>query len=210
MKIIQITANKNGSRPPMQDWPGAVPPAGYAAFPEKFLPIFYPADKRCAGFVDITVMADSTVTSCTWNEEAYQAYIASLPEPDDPIIALKAQRTADSKTALAEYLASHPLMWTDGKPYSVTEEKQSLLMGNIAAYQIEVQSDPDAVVTWNASGEECVPWEFTELCALAVAIKNYVKPLVSYQQAVEIAINSCETVEDVEAIVIDYSTVYNA
>ena len=55
MKIIKIAASENGSRPPLQDWPGAVPPAGYAAFPEKFLPVFYPADKQCAGFVDITV-----------------------------------------------------------------------------------------------------------------------------------------------------------
>ena len=83
MKIIKIADSENGSRPPLQDWPGAVPPSGYAAFPEAFLPLFYPADKQCAGFVDITVEGD-TVTACTWNEEAYQAYLSGLPEPEEP------------------------------------------------------------------------------------------------------------------------------
>lgn len=81
MKIIKIAASENGSRPPLQDWPRAVPPAGYAAFPEKFLPVFYQADKQCAGFVDITV-EDGAVTECTWNDEAYQEYLAGLPEPE--------------------------------------------------------------------------------------------------------------------------------
>lgn len=83
MKIIKIAASENGSRPPLQDLPRAVLPSGYAAFPEKFLSVFYQADKQCAGFVDITVEGD-TVTACTWNEEAYQAYLASLPEPEEP------------------------------------------------------------------------------------------------------------------------------
>lgn len=127
---------------------------------------------------------------------------------EDPLPTQKAGKIAESKAALAEYLAGHPLTWTDGKAYSVTEEKQSLLMGNIAAYQIEVQSNPEAVVTWNATGEVCVPWDINELCALAVAIKNYVKPLVSYQQAVEVSINDCETLEALEAVTVDYASVH--
>ena len=83
MKIIKIAVSENGSRPPLQDFQGAELPAGYAAFPEKFLPIFYPADKQCAGFVGITV-EEGAVTECTWNEDAYQAYLAGLPEPEEP------------------------------------------------------------------------------------------------------------------------------
>lgn len=81
MKIIQITANENGARPPLQNWNSSTPPIGYAFLPDEFVHVFYPQDKQCAGFVDITVEGD-TVTACTWNEEAYQAYIASLPEPE--------------------------------------------------------------------------------------------------------------------------------
>lgn len=127
-------------------------------------------------------------------------------EPVTPTLAeVQDQRIAESKTKLAEYLASHPLTWTDGKQYSVTEDKQALLTGNLAAYQLAVtlgQENPE--LTWNATGEECTVWTFENLAMLAIAIKAYVKPLVAYQQKTEIEIRACTTVEDVEAITIDY------
>ena len=113
----------------------------------------------------------------------------------------------ESKVELATFLANNPIKWKDGKYYSVTQEKQSQLTSIIATYQIEVQSNPSAVITWNSTGEECVEWDITELCALAVAIKNYVKPLVTYQQEKEIEINNAKSVAEVDAVVIDYSTV---
>ncbi|MDY3690835.1 MAG: hypothetical protein SO072_02575 [Dysosmobacter sp.] len=124
--------------------------------------------------------------------------------------AVKDACVAASKTALADYLADHPLTWTDGKRYSVTEEKQSLLMGNLAAYQLEVQGNPAAEITWNATGEPCTVWEYADLCALAVAIKAYVKPLVAYQQAKEMEIMACETAEDVGAVTLDYGSAADA
>ena len=119
----------------------------------------------------------------------------------------RAELISDSKAALATYLAAHPLTWVDGKTYNVTEDKQALLMGNIAAYQIEVQSNPAAVVTWNASGEECAVWDIGQLCALAVAIKNYVKPLVAAQQAYEVAVMSAATDADANAVQLAYGEV---
>lgn len=116
----------------------------------------------------------------------------------------KAQRITYSKTALAKYLASNPLTWTDGKQYSVTEDKQALLTGNIAAYQLAVTLGQSPDLTWNATSEECTVWTFENLAALAVAIKAYVKPLVAYQQAAEVAINACATAEEVEAVAVDY------
>jgi hypothetical protein len=58
-------------------------PDGYAEFPEEFMPVFYPSDKRFAGFVDI-VVENGVVTACAWNEEAYQAYCADHPEEPEP------------------------------------------------------------------------------------------------------------------------------
>ena len=93
MKIIPIHCD--GKCYSMQDWVGNVPPDGWAEFPEKFVPIFYPSDKQAAGFIDITV-ENGVVTSCVWNDEAYQAYISSLPEPEpDP-----AHTTEDRVAAL--------------------------------------------------------------------------------------------------------------
>lgn len=144
-----------------------------------------------------------------WTEGATDEEIA-VWETENPgkgltLADVQDQRIAESKTALAEYLEFHPLTWTDGKQYSVTEDKQALLTGNLAAYQLAVtlgQTNPE--LTWNATGEECTVWTFENLAMLAIAIKAYVKPLVAYQQKTEIAIRACTTVEDVEAVAIDY------
>lgn len=134
-----------------------------------------------------------------------------VPEPVVPDVnVVKSLRIAESKTVLAKYLAAHPLTWTDGKQYSVTEDKQALLTGNIAAYQLAVTLGKTAELTWNATGEECTVWTFEALAALAIAIKAYVKPLVAYQQAAEVAINACTTVEAVAAVPLDYGSVGNA
>ena len=117
------------------------------------------------------------------------------------------KRIKKSKEDLAIYLENNPLTWIDGKQYAVTQEKQNILMGNIAAYQIEVQMNPDAELTWNGTGEECTPWTIENLSVLAVAIKNYVKPLVSYQQAKEVELMNCSTSQEVYDVVIDYNEV---
>ena len=79
MNIIQINANENGGRPPMQSWNGA-PPAGYALVPDTLdTSAFY----DCMGFVTLE-LDGSTVTAMTGNQEALDAYKASLPEPVEP------------------------------------------------------------------------------------------------------------------------------
>jgi hypothetical protein len=81
MYIIQIEANEIGSRPPLQEWHNATAPEGFALCPDEFFDVFYSTSP--AGFVNITVEGD-TVTEMTVNQEALDAYIASLPEPSDP------------------------------------------------------------------------------------------------------------------------------
>ena len=79
MNIIQINANENGGRPPMQSWHGA-PPAGYALVPDTLdASAFY----EFMGFVTLE-LDGSTVTAMTGNQEALDAYKASLPEPVEP------------------------------------------------------------------------------------------------------------------------------
>ena len=79
MNIIQINANENGGRPPMQSWNGA-PPAGYAIVPDT-LDVF--AFYDFMGFVTLE-LDGGTVTAMTGNQEALDAYKASLPEPVEP------------------------------------------------------------------------------------------------------------------------------
>ena len=127
---------------------------------------------------------------------------------DDSLVKESAQfKIAESKTALSEYLASHPLQWTDGKYYSVTSDKQSLLTSNLSLYQLAVSNGQPFKLTWNSTGDECVEWGYEELAALALAIGTYVKPFVAHQQELELDIKACTTMEELDAIEINYDPV---
>lgn len=122
---------------------------------------------------------------------------------DENILDIKKNwRVNQSKIQLQEYLKSHPLQWTDGEFYSITDEKQGQLLATLFAAQVDGQA-PE----WNTTGGVCKEWKLEELSALAVAIKNRVKALVKYQQDMEIAITSAESLEALDAIVVDYNTV---
>lgn len=128
-------------------------------------------------------------------------------EVPDTLPADKAARIAQSKQDLADYLAAYPLTWTDGKSYSVTAEKQSLLTSQIALYQTAQSAGQPYTLRWNPTGGECTEWTIADLSALALAIGAYVQPLVSYQQAKEVEINACTTPEELAAVVVDYAAV---
>lgn len=72
--------------------------SGLIEFPDEFLSEFYKEGKMCAGFVTIE-HDDKTVTSCVWNEEAYQTYISSLPNPIDSVRTQKEKEISDACNA---------------------------------------------------------------------------------------------------------------
>lgn len=78
---LNPTKSIDGAYPPLQ----SVRAAGLLIFPEEFVSVFYPVDKRFAGFVNITDDGE-TVLTCKWNEEAYAAYAEAHPEtePEEP------------------------------------------------------------------------------------------------------------------------------
>ena len=124
--------------------------------------------------------------------------------PPDILSDLKEAKIAESKTKLAEWLANNPLLYSDGKYYSVTEEKQSLLNSNIASYERAEALGIEYPLKWNSTGEECTEWTYESLVTLSLTIAAYIAPKVSKQQSIEIAIKSCETAEDLDRIVISY------
>ena len=130
-----------------------------------------------------------------------------FPTDDSLVKESTQQKITESKATLSEYLASHPLQWSDGKYYSVTSEKQALLTSNLALYQISASAGQPFKLTWNSTGDECVEWAYEELAALALAIGTYVKPFVSHQQELELAIKACTTTEELDAIEINYDPV---
>ena len=124
--------------------------------------------------------------------------------PSADISAEKLAKIEESKTKLAEWLANNPLLYSDGKYYSVTEEKQSLLNSNIASYERAKALGIEYPLKWNSTGEECTEWTYTDLVTLSLTIAAYVAPKVSKQQSIEITIKSCDTTEELEKVVISY------
>lgn len=81
------------------------------------------------------------------------------------------------------------------------------MTSNLALYQISASAGQPFKLTWNSTGDECVEWTYKELAALALAIGTYVKPFVSRQQELELAIKACTTMEELDAIEINYDPV---
>lgn len=123
----------------------------------------------------------------------------------------KINKITKSKTMLAEYLGNNPLHSSahggvEGV-YSVTSEKQSLMMSQYMTYQIAKSVDTDAKLTWNETGKSCTEWTEEEFLQLILEIKAYVYPLVFHQQQLEEQIMNCTNQEELNEIVINYNLV---
>ena len=153
------------------------------------------------GFIKITSTDPVTIEADT---EAWEAWKATQP---DPLDAIKAEKIAQSKTDLAAYLKAHPMQWTDGNYYSITQEKQNQLTSKLAVAQAKATMGVSYDLKWNTTEEVCVPWEISDLYALAFAIDARVTALVTYQQTQEVAIRNATTKEELDGIVVDYATV---
>lgn len=134
------------------------------------------------------------------NPEKYLDYIVN-PELDK----LKNEKIEESKVLLAEYLSSHPLFskakYTEGRYYTVTEEKQRQLTSKMAMYNIySQQSLSYPLLKWNDVGNICEDWTVEELTKLAMEIDAYVTPLVEKQQAYEKMVQKVSNIEEFNMI----------
>ena len=142
------------------------------------------------------------------------------PEPyvptDEELAAIFVQNKRNkinlSEELLESYLADNPLRSmahnnTEGV-YSVTRDKQTLMTSQYMTYQIEKAVNPNATLTWNEAGRSCEEWTEQEFMQLVLEIKAYVSPLISYQQKVEEQIRACTTQDALDAVVIDYGSVF--
>jgi hypothetical protein len=123
----------------------------------------------------------------------------------------KAERITESKQLLHDFLAEHP--WTstvkggEARKYTVTQDKQNYLTSELMLAQGATTAGMEYTAKWNSAGQPCEEWELPELMQLSYEIAAYVKPFVSRQQDIEVAIGKCKTVAKVDAVVIDYSEV---
>lgn len=144
----------------------------------------------------------SNVTSNLYkfdNETQSFIYRYSLDEAKE----LKQEK---NKLLFAEYLASHPLTWTDGKEYGITMEDQSEISLNLSQYQIAIQAGVKSPsLEWHARHEECSPWTLENLVALSMSISAAVYPMYRKMQQYKISIYRASSLEELEQVKLDYA-----
>ncbi len=117
----------------------------------------------------------------------------------------QAMKQEKNKILFAEYLESHPLTWVDGKEYGVSEADQSEISLNLNQYQIAISAGVETpTLEWHARHEECKPWSLEQLAALSLKISEAVYPKYHQMQQYKTEIYGCTTVEEVEAIELNY------
>lgn len=152
--------------------------------------------------VNNILMFDENTNSLFWGESPQFGFQLNLKQNE---------KIQESKEKLANYLLYNPLYSNAHNQvydyYNVTEEKQSLLTSEFMGYQVEKAVGLNPTFTWNAVGKPCEVWEENEGIQLIKEIREYVKPLVKYQQDLEILIKQTKTIEDLNKIEIDYSII---
>lgn len=118
---------------------------------------------------------------------------------------VKYDKQEKNKTLFAEYLATHPLTWVDGKEYGITQEDQSEISLNINQYQAAVAAKVEnPTLEWHARHEECQPWALKQLVALSLAISKAVYPKYHQMQEYKTQIFGAKTIDELAAIELNY------
>lgn len=135
---------------------------GTIFFPDELLSEFYKPGKRAAGFVDIEHDGEK-VTSCVWNEEAYQEWLATQPDPLDTI---RTQKEAEISAACnAAIVAGMDVETSQGtEHFSLQETDQINLTTAYNAILSGAQSYP-----YHADGQLCRMFTADEIKAVSAA-----------------------------------------
>ena len=124
-----------------------------------------------------------------------------------PLATRQTQAILHTKKWLGDTL-DEGMLYTDGKRYSITAEKQSLLQAQlmIGMLQINTAGIPpeNVILQWNDSGGIHCDWGFADLCMLSATIHHTVEPLVVKQQTAEQAITEAVTYGEIQQILQDF------
>lgn len=149
------------------------------------------------------------ITKFAWDDDDYEQVEEWVEYTKEEVEERKQYYIDVSKSKLSEYLESNPLLSSCHNNteafYSITKEKQNLLLQNYSSYTIKKQNGLEAVLTWNATGEVCEEWTENELLQLIAEMDAVVKPLITQQQKYEKDIVICEDLSVIEKMDFDYS-----
>lgn len=130
-----------------------------------------------------------------------------LPAYGTTLEEAKATRQHLNKQALAQWLADHPLTWTDGSQYGVTLEDQTEMALNYTQYQAAFTAGQPATLEWHTIKKGCHEFSPQDFLSLSLAVSAYVYPYLRHQEQIKEQIYAAATIEAVKAVAIDYSTV---
>lgn len=123
---------------------------------------------------------------------------------------IKIEKIEKSRNDLATYLENNPLV-TDCHSnktgiYTITEAKQNMFTSKYTAHMTLVASGIEDIMTWNEQGKPCEPWTDEECVAFIGQWSTITTALVKHQQDMEVNINACIDADEVDKIIIDYSS----
>ena len=196
MFIIRIEPNANGSRPPLQAWNSKTLPEGYAYMTDAQKDIFYSTTP--AGFVKITIEEQNGVkhvSSIEVNQEALDAYKATLPDPTDSI---KAEKIAEIKKDCEDYIyAGTDVTYTDGsvEHFTYTLADQSNISEMFTAIMAGATEYP-----YHADGEICKIYSKEQIVTIYGTLSLFKTEATTYHNSLKAQINAMTDVDAISAI----------
>lgn len=195
MKIIKIIANANGSRPPMQSWNKATAPEGFALVTDAQKDVFYSTTP--AGFVNITVKEENgakVVDTIEVNQEALDAYKATLPDPTDSI---KAEKIAEIKKDCEDYIyAGTDVTYTDGsvEHFTYNLADQSNISEMFTAVMAGATEYP-----YHADGEICKIYTKEQIVTIYGTLSLFKTEATTYHNSLKAQINAMTDADAISA-----------
>ena len=196
MFIIRIEANPSGSRPPLQSWNGDTPPEGFAFLTDTQKDVFYSTTP--AGFVNITVKEENgtkVVDTIEVNQEALDAYKATLPDPTDSI---KAEKIAEIKKDCEDYIyAGTDVTYTDGsvEHFTYTLADQSNISEMFTAIMAGATEYP-----YHADGEICKIYSKAEIVTIYGTLSLFKTEATTYHNSLKAQVNAMTDIDAISAI----------
>lgn len=190
MYIIKLTKNESGAYPALQE--KSYIPAGYMEFPEEFYDVFYPTDKECAGFVDLTV-ADGKITAVTWNNEAYQAYLSNSFDIESAKASKHSEMSEACNAAIVEGIDVELSSGTEH--FSLEETDQINLTAALTMVEQGAPSYP-----YHADGSLCRLYTADEIKAISSAAMSHKLYHTTYCNHLFNWIDRAESIEEVKSI----------
>ena len=196
MFIIRIEANANGSRPPMQSWNSDTAPEGFALATDVQKDVFYSTTP--AGFVNITVKEENgaeIVDTIEVNQEALDAYKATLPDPTDSI---KAEKISEIKQACESYIyAGTDVTYTDGsvEHFTYTLADQSNISEMFTAVMAGATEYP-----YHADGEICKIYTKEQIVTIYGTLSLFKTEATTYHNSLKAQINAMTDIDAISAV----------